>query len=352
MQGSLQRVRDVIQGRTPDRPPLYDLLRNDAVISHFAGQRLTVENAAEVVYRAYEPAVDATRPLVRLPEHEHTVILDDGRPERHFRWTVWTPEATYADSEAYAAAKRRALGAYDPAWTAERQAALDAQLARGADDRARLGEVFYFASGPGVGLQGIFGEVGLEAFSYYLADWPDLVDALLDMQVDRTLAWIAHLPADHGLEAVFSGDDIAYNRGPFLRPAWFAQHYFARLARVTAAYHARGIKLLFHSDGNLNPILDGLVEAGIDGLNPLEVLAGMDVGEVHRRHPHLFLAGAIDVSQLLPLGRPGEVRDAVVRAIEDGGGRLMVGSSTELNDAVPLENYLALRDAVLGYTYS
>ena len=41
--------------------------------------------------------------------------------------------------------------------------------------------------------------------------------------------------------------------------------------------------MLFHSDGNLNPILDGLVEAGIDGLNPIEVLAGMDVGAIHRR---------------------------------------------------------------------
>jgi hypothetical protein len=70
MQGSIQRVRDVIAGRRGDRPGLFDLLRNDAVINHFTGQTLTVENATQVVYAAYAPAIDATRASVRLPKHE------------------------------------------------------------------------------------------------------------------------------------------------------------------------------------------------------------------------------------------------------------------------------------------
>lgn len=349
MRGSLERVRAVLRGEMPDRAPLYDLLRNDAVINHFAGQTLTVENAREVVYRAYEPAIDATRPLVRLPEHEREETLEDGRVRRYYRWTIWNEDRVYADSEAYAAAKRREIDAFDPAWTPARQEAMDRAMARIADDRARLGEVFYFPGAPGVGLQGIYGEVGLEAFSYYLADVPEIIDLLLDVHVESTVSWIEHLPADHGIEGVFCGDDIAYNAGPLLSPRWFAEHYYHRMARVTAAYHARGIKVLFHSDGNLNPILDGLVEAGIDGLNPIEVLAGMDVGDIHRRYPHLFMAGAIDVSQLLPYGTPAQVRDAVRRALDAAEGRLMVGSSTELNDEVPLANYLALREAVLEY---
>jgi len=67
MQGSLERVRAVLRGDLPDRAPLYDLLRNDAVVSHFAGETLTLENAPRVVYRAYEPAIDATRPEARSP---------------------------------------------------------------------------------------------------------------------------------------------------------------------------------------------------------------------------------------------------------------------------------------------
>jgi uroporphyrinogen decarboxylase len=351
MQGSIARVRAVLRGELPDRAPLYELVRNDAVINHFTGRTLTVENAYEVVYKAYEPAVDATRPLVRLPKHAETVILEDGREQRFFRWTIWTENRRYKSSEAYAAAKRAELDAFDPLWTDEKQDAMDRRLAFIAEERARLGEVFYFPGGPWVGLQGIFGEVGLEHFSYYLADCPGLIDELLESHTLRTLAWIEHLPPDHGIEAVFCGDDIAFKTGPFLRPAWFAEHYYDRTARVCSAYHARGIKVLFHSDGNLNVILDGLVEAGIDGLNPIETLAGMDVDDIHRRHPDLFMAGAIDVSQLLPLDSPQAVYDTVRRTIDAAQGRIMIGSSTELHNEVPLENYLALRQAVLDTPY-
>lgn len=329
MYGSLERVRAVLHGEMPDRAPLYELLRNDAVINHFTGEILTVENGAEVVYKAYAPAVDATRPLVRLPNEERTVVLEDGRKQRYFRWTIWTEHRHYADSEAYATAKRRDLDAFDPAWNPQKQEALEQTLASIAEHRQRLGEVFFFPSGPGVGLTSIYDEVGLEQFSYALVDYPDVIDALLECHTLNVIAWIEHLPADHTIEAVFVGDDVAFNTGPLLHPRWFANHYFPRLARVIQAYHDKGIKVLFHSDGNLNSILDGLVEAGIDGLNPIEILAGMDVADIHRRYPHLFLSGGIDVSQLLPFGTPREIKETVKKTIDAAEGRIMIGSSEE-----------------------
>ena len=347
MQGSLERVRAVINGGTPDRTPIYELLRNDAVLSHFAGEELTIANGPELVYRAYEPAVDATRPMVRTPAAEETMTLADGREQRNYRWTTWVEHVHYADSTAYAAAKRAELDAFDPAWGADDQQQMDTIIAEIAEHKRKLGEVFFFPGGMCVGLMGIMGEVGLEEFSYYLADCDGIIDELMERNTVCAVRWIEHLPANHGIEAVFSGDDIAYKAGPMLSPMWFREHYFGKLARVCEAYHARGIKVLFHSDGDLNPILDGLVEAGIDGLNPIEVLANMDVGDIHRRYPNLFMTGAIDVSQLLPYGTPGEVKDAVRRTIDAAEGRIMIGSSTELNDEVPLENYLALREAVL-----
>lgn len=349
MKGSIERIRAVIRGDRPDRPALYDLLRNDAVLGHFAGEPLTLENAREVVYRAYEPAIDATRPVVRMPGREETVTLEDGRVQKHFKWTVWTEHVRYLSSEAYAAAKRAAVTAYSDSWGTADDEAMRSYLANVEAERARLGDVFFFPGAPGMPLMGIIGEVGLEHFSYYLADFPELIDELLEIGTRRSVKWIGHLPQGHGIEAVFCGDDIAYKGGPMLSPRWFAEHYFHRLARVTAAYHRKGIKVLFHSDGDLNPILDGLVEAGIDGLNPIEVLAAMDAGDIHRRYPRLFMSGGIDVSQLLPRGTPAQVRDAVQKALDQTECRILIGSSTELNNDVPLENFLAMREAVLTY---
>ena len=349
MNDSIERVRAVIGGRTPDRPPLYELLRNDAVLEHFAQTKLTLDNNPETVFRAYEPAVDATRPMVRIPQAEGVDTLEDGRQQRRYRWTTWAQHRQYADVDDYARAKRRYLDQFSDDWNTHKQQQIDDALKSIDEHRRKLGEVFFFPSGPCVGMMGTYGEIGLEHFCYYLADVPDLIDQLLQCRTLEAIAWVEHLPADHGIEAVFCGDDIAFNSGPMLSPAWFDEHYMPRLSRLVDAYHRRHIKVLFHSDGNLNLILDQLVAAGIDGLNPIEVTASMDVGDIHRRHPHLFMAGGIDVSQLLPLGTPQQVADTVRRTIDAAGGRLMVGSSTELHDEVPLANYLALRDTVLQY---
>jgi uroporphyrinogen decarboxylase len=352
MQDSIQRVTAVINGDKPDRAPLFDLLRNDAVIEHFSGRRLTLENAREVVYQAYAPAIDATRPIVKMPAQESTSALDDGREQRHYRWTSWTQHKVYRDAESYAAAKRAEIEASDPsAWNATRQAQLEASLLRIDEEKGKLGEVFFVPGIAGPGLMEIYGETGLEAFCYYLADCPEISIELLERNTTRAVTLAYHYPEDHGITVGFLGDDIAFNSGPLLNPAWLREHYFPRLARIISAWHAKGIRVLFHSDGNLNTILDDLVEAGIDGLNPIEVLAGMDVAEIHRRYPQLFMAGGIDVSQLLPFGSPAEVKDAVTRAIDAAEGRIMIGSSTELNNDVPLENFIALREAVFENRY-
>jgi len=350
MDGSLERVRAVLRGGMPDRAPMFDLLRNDVVINHFTGETLTVENAPQVVHRAYAPAIDATR-SVRLPDKEETLVLADGRQERRYRWTTWTEKVRYESSAAYAAVKTKWIDSYEPAWTDADRPGMDDYLADAAAMQEKLGECFWMSGGGSPGFMNIMGEVGLEAFSYYSIDCPDIIVQQLECFTHQTVRWLEHLPDDHGIEAVMLGDDICYNSGPFLSPRWFDEHYMPRLARIMDAYHAKGVKVMFHSDGDLMPVLSGLVDAGIDGLNPIEVTAGMDVGEVHRRHPQIFLCGGIDVSQLLPFGTPQQVADATKKAIDDAEGRIMIGSSTELNNDVPLENFLAMRQTVLDNPY-
>ena len=349
MQSSRERVRTILRGDTPDRPALYDLIRNDAIVAHFAGEPATEENGREVVFRAYAPAIDATRPLIRTPNRDRTETLPDGRERRYSRWTIWTSPLRFATADDYVAEKKRLLDAWDAAWTPARQAALDAKLAEHADEQQRLGDVYRFLVGPCEWIEGLYHEVGLDQFVYFLADYPDLIEQLVEMNARETILWAEHLPADREIDAVFLADDLAYRNGSIFNPRWLDRVYMPRLARIVEAFHRRKMKVLFHSDGNLWRILDALVSAGIDALNPIEVMAGMDVGEIHRRYPRLLLAGGIDVSDLLVFGTPEAVRETVRRTIDAAEGRIMVGSSTELHDAVPLGNFLAMRDAVLEY---
>ena len=129
------------------------------------------------------------------------------------------------------------------------------------------------------------------------------------------------------------------------------KEYFPKLKKIIAAYHEAGMKVLYHSDGYLMDILDELIDAGIDLINPVEVAAGMDIKEIHQSYPDLIMAGGIDVSTLLPYGSTQEIKEAVNKAIEESEGQIMIGSSTEMNNNVPLKNVITTYDTAKNYKY-
>jgi uroporphyrinogen decarboxylase len=203
----------------------------------------------------------------------------------------------------------------------------------------------------GVGLTEMYYTAGMELFSYLLADAPDLVEAWLEARTQAELRRVAAIADADLIPVALTYDDLAYKTGLLFSPRWLRRVWLPRLKQLVAAWHSRDTFCLFHSDGNLWLIIDDLVEAGIDGLNPLEVLAGMSVKAVRERYPDLFLAGGIDVSQLLPFGEPEEVRAVCRQTVADAGGAgYFLGSTTELHWDVKLDNALAMFEVALGET--
>ena len=352
MEGSWDRVRRVLAGEKPDRAPLFDLLPSDVVLQHFNGDQPVAIGDDRAGAKAIAAALDGSRSARLSPSEEREEHLEDGRTHRVLRWTAWQEKRHYASSEDYRAAKQRQLQESAHLAADRIDTARDAGYQRQLDVLSWFGgDLYYLLSPPHQSLMGIWTEVGLEPFSYYFYDCGDVIVGQLEWNTEYACRWIEGLPPDTPFEAAFLGDDIAFKGGPMVRLDWLDRHYFPCLARVCGALHAKGLKAMFHSDGNLNPIMDGLVGAGIDLLNPIEICAGMDLADLHRRYPDLIFAGGIDVSHLLPFGTPQQVRDAVIKAIEDTEGRILVGSSTEVFDIVPLENFLAMRETAMDYRY-
>jgi len=346
-----ERVAAVLRGEAPDRPPLFDLLRNDAVLAHYSGLDPFVDPEG-AVYAAARNVLDSTRSL-RLPDPEGEERGEDGRVTVRRRWTTWNARVRHPTVEEARSDLRRRVEdlerRIDDEEAARREAAQVRENALRQLDR--LGTDFaYVAPAFGVGMM-IYDAYGLETFSYLLADEEDLVLRYLALNAERSARRVARLEVADLAVAVFVGEDIAFKGATIFSPAFLRKALMPHLERLVALYHARGLPVMFHSDGNLMGVLDDLVACGIDLLNPIEVLAGMDVKEIRRRHPRLVLAGGIDVSQLLPLGAPQEVAGATRALIDAAGPGVLVGSSTELNDAVPLDNYRALVEAVMAYRY-
>ncbi len=196
----------------------------------------------------------------------------------------------------------------------------------------------------------IYSLPGLEVFSYTIYDNPDLLSAYFDAVTEYSVTRVKNLKSvDY--PAVFVCEDIAGKGSLLFSPEFLRKHFLPRLEKIIDAYHQRGLKFIFHSDGNIMPVLDDVVAIGIDGLNPLEVAAGVNIGEIRRRYPDLLLFGGIDTSQLLAFGTPKDVKKVTLKAIEQGSPGYFVGSTTEIHDNVPLDNFKTMVDTVKEYTY-
>ena len=109
-----------------------------------------------------------------------------------------------------------------------------------------------------------------------------------------------------------------------------------------------GVKIIFHSDGYLHEIMDNLVACGIDGLNPLEKLADMDIVEVRKKYPRLVLTGGIDCSELLSFGSEEDIYKEIERIVYTIGaqGGILLGSSSEIHNGIPAKNAKFMYDTI------
>jgi hypothetical protein len=293
-------------------------------------------------------AVDATHGTgfsPRVPA-EYTNVY--GMDVRVTRWTSWKSNRRFASVDEYVASQHAEFAAAPPDAPVDFARNESYRAARALFDRVGQ-SLFLPLDGPVSLLMGCYGALGLETFSYYLTDRPEIFSEILEHMTVYGCRWAECLPEDDPFPAVMIGDDLAFKSGTILSPEWMRREYFPRLARLISAIKKRGKRLIFHSDGNINAVVEDLVAAGIDALNPIETASGMNLADLHRRHPNLVLIGGIAVTDVLAIGTAGMVRDAVVRAIEDTEGRLLAGSDSEIANSVPLANFLALREAILTY---
>jgi uroporphyrinogen decarboxylase len=186
--------------------------------------------------------------------------------------------------------------------------------------------------------------LGMDNMLMALAAEPDLADAVLDTVADVNER-ICRNAVRAGADVVVLGDDYAMNSGPLFSPTHFRRSILPRLQRVVDAIHEEGGLVIKHSDGNLWPLLDMIVETGIDGLNPIEPTAGMSLAEVKQRYgKRVCLVGNIDCGELLSHGSADQVEQAVRQAIADAapGGGYMLSSSNSIHSSVNPRNYCTM----------
>ncbi len=241
--------------------------------------------------------------------------------------------------------RRYLTGRADPSVTFENAAEAEQSLAT--DKRRHC--VFGKTGGPYLRSTYVRGEA---QFLMDMAADPPLARALADKMADHLTAVGTEQIRRWQLQntGIWIYDDMAYNRGPMFGPAQFEKVLLPAYQRMIKAYKDAGAKYVFlHSDGDVRPILDMLVDAGIEGLNPLERRAGMDIGELRRRYPRLVLTGGMCNTHTLIKGSKQEI-EAEAREIIDLGrdGGIVIGSHS-VSPEIPLENFLMYHNVCVTY---
>jgi uroporphyrinogen decarboxylase len=193
--------------------------------------------------------------------------------------------------------------------------------------------------------------MGFEALMAAFIAEPELVRRLVELSVNINLT-LAKEAARRGADFVWTGDDYASTERPFISPKMFRDFLYPGLKRVVGGFKELGLPVIKHTDGNITPLLEMIVDSGIDCLDPIDPLAGLNIGQIKRQYgSRLALKGNVDCAQTLTFGTERQVVEetrAVIRQAAEGGG-LILSSSNSIHSGVKPGNYLAMWNAIRMY---
>lgn len=123
--------------------------------------------------------------------------------------------------------------------------------------------------------------LGDEGFLYAMAEDPEWVADIAEVSVTTSLAcYQAILDAGVSPDGLWIYGDMAFNHATVCSPAMYRELIWPHHRRIAEWAHERGLKVIYHTDGDINRVLDLYADAGFDCIQPLEAKANMDVRKI------------------------------------------------------------------------
>ena len=315
-----ERVLCALAGEQPDRIPFAEASVDQVVARALASsdRDLTEREISDMLGR------DVVVPVLFPPYFADQGVGSDGQPYVTEGWIK-----THADLDRMVFPDPRSEAFYADA----------RQVLEQKGDHAAVAAIKH-------GVAPMLVSMGLDGFSYALADDPDLVREVLRRYVDWQVVVTQHL-IEMGFDCLWSFDDVAYKSGPFCSPQVFREMLLPAFRRSAEAIT---IPWIFHSDGNIMRLMDDLLTLGMNAVHPIEPEC-MSLREMKERYGHrVCLVGNVSVDTL-GRGTPDEVRALVRECIATAGpgGGYMISSSNSIPSYARPENVRAMAEAIREY---
>lgn len=367
--------------------------RFDAAMAHEAPDRVPLDFGKHFgsFHRNMYPSLCKAFPAADLPEQPtildrmaQNIVLEEGLCQQlgiDFRWVVphwagvreieidgdagyidmWQTPHKYSEDGCYYAIAGYPLGSNEQLTHGELDAFAwpdphDPVMFSGLGERARA---LYEGTDAVIGADGI--KVGILQTASQLRGYDKLfVDfaiapAAATALLDRVSTLVNEMYREYMravgnyVQVVAITDDQGTQSALMVSPAMFREFIKPRLRSQIEAIkgEAPHVKVLMHCDGAIVPIIEDLIEIGVDILNPIQTSAGgMDDTRALKEHfgARLCFHGSIDVQQVLPNATPDGVRREVTRRVRDLGrdGGFILAPCHNINVDVPIANVLEL----------
>jgi uroporphyrinogen decarboxylase len=195
---------------------------------------------------------------------------------------------------------------------------------------------------------------GYEQLMMDLATQPEKANQVLDIPYSYHKI-VAQRLVRLGVDMVWLGDDVGGQNAMLMSPRMWRQYFKPRMADLIATLREINphIKIAYHTDGVVYPIIPDLIEIGLDVLNPIQPLAMDPVRLKDEFGKNLCFWGSLDIQHTLPFGTPAQVKEEVLirlKSIGRGGG-LLIGPTHNLQLDTPLENFWAMVNAIRQTPY-
>jgi len=332
---SAERVMTAIRGEQPDRIPHFEWIIDQkvrhAICPGASTEEFTVRMGLDAMLTA--PDFKSEQVAPKRFKNEWGIVVEKGE-EQHSS-VVEAVIATMEDFENYTAPDAFAPYRFD---------SLKKLVARYKGEYAigvHLNDVLSIPRNL-MGFQELMMAFCLE---------PELVSNLVEMSVDLNIE-LAGEAARCGADFVFTGDDYSSGQAPFMSPDTFRELLFPGLKRVVKGFHDKGMPVIKHTDGNIMPLMDMIVDAGFDCLDPIDPLGNMDMAYMKQHHSKDFsLKGNVNCATTLVNGTVQDVVQETLGVMQAGaeGGGLILSSSNSIHSSVDPRNYLAMISTIKAY---
>ena len=178
-------------------------------------------------------------------------------------------------------------------------------------------------------------------FSYRLVDDREGMLKRADDMVNTALEKAEMLAKRKLIDGFALCSDYCFNSGPFLSPNQFSEFVAPFLQKLIKGYKDMGFYSIKHTDGNIMPIIDQLVQAGPDALHSIDPQAGVDIAEVKSKYgDKVCLIGNVNCG-LMQTGTDEEVAESARYALRHGmpGYGYIFSTSNTIYSGMPLERY-------------